>query len=99
MMEASRARTSSYDPMTGVPIGAAVAGEDTADYGQADLGNFAMGALAQHRAYQPYRATSPAAPRCGSSSRSRPRRRPRRAARSTSTRRPTSGSANRRPAW
>jgi hypothetical protein len=42
-----------YDPMTGVPIGASRTAEDTSDYGRGDLSQFAMGALAQQRAYQP----------------------------------------------
>ena len=42
-----------YDPMTGMPIGAAVGEPKVTDYGQADLRPFAMGALAQQRDYQP----------------------------------------------
>jgi hypothetical protein len=42
-----------YDPMTGVPIGAAVGEPKVTDYAQADLRPFAMGALAQQRDYQP----------------------------------------------
>ena len=42
-----------YDPMTGMPIGAAVGDPKVTDYGQADLRPFAMGALAQQRDYQP----------------------------------------------
>ena len=37
----------------GIPVGAAVTGENTADYGRGDLGQFAMGALAQRDAYRP----------------------------------------------
>jgi len=37
----------------GVPIGVTRTAENTADYGRGDLGNFAMGALAQREAYRP----------------------------------------------
>jgi hypothetical protein len=37
----------------GIPVGAAVTGENTADYGRGDLSQFAMGALAQRDAYRP----------------------------------------------
>jgi hypothetical protein len=52
-MMGSLARTDDYDPMTGLPIGAAVVAPNVTDYGQADLRPFAMGALAQQRDYQP----------------------------------------------
>jgi hypothetical protein len=52
-MMSSLARTDDYDPMTGLPIGAAVGEPKVTDYGQADLRPFAMGAIAQQREYQP----------------------------------------------
>ena len=47
-----------YDPMTGMPIGAAnVVDPRVTDYGQADLRGFAMGALAAQDRYQPFKGS------------------------------------------
>jgi hypothetical protein len=47
-----------YDPMTGMPIGAAnVVDPRVTDYGQADLRPFAMGAIAAQNHYQPFKGS------------------------------------------
>ena len=52
MGDLARSDEYGFDPMTGLPIGGAVADPKVTDYGQ-DLTPFAMGAVAQQRDYRP----------------------------------------------